>query len=519
MKKIILLLAFIAFSIAYCEAQDLRIFESLSMYSKILKQEVKYSVVLPEGYQKSNKRYPVVYLLHGLGDNESSWLEYGEISQVAGKAVKDKEIVPMIYVMPQGYRSYYVNDYAGTFLYQDMFVKELIPFIDSVYKTIADKKSRATVGYSMGGFGALVLPLKHPELFSACVPMSISIRTDDQYMEEDSNGWDDQWGRLFGAPGAKGKDRITTYYQQNSPLPMVELQDKQPWKDLAIYIDNGDDEETLAYSNEVLHQLLTQKNIPHEYRVRNGGHEFSYWRQSLTNGLRFISDKFQQKPYRGDVKPKAATTALLTNELLKKVTIGTREYDIYFPPEYSAGNRRYPVMYVLGDIPGTRRKEMATLAHAQMAGNQLAPFLMVFLPPNQDSLQEKIVKEMEEKYRARPGFRFRSLLLYGNGGQALPYALKTEQFTSCATIDASFDMGIFQKQASDITRKSLERTWYFFSTTDKSANSHVNGDLHMLFKRKEIYHEYRVGETPGTTADMTPLLTEIFQFTVKKIHR
>ncbi|HNC31546.1 MAG TPA: alpha/beta hydrolase-fold protein, partial [Cyclobacteriaceae bacterium] len=160
--------------------------ESLFMNSKILSQDVNYSIILPADYYTSGKRYPVVYLLHGLGDNESSWLEYGQVSQVADAAVKNKEIIPMIYVMPAGYRNYYVNDYAGKFLYEDMFIKEFVPFIDSQYRTLADKSHRATLGYSMGGFGTLVLPLRNPDVFTVSVPLSISVRTDSQYMSEDA---------------------------------------------------------------------------------------------------------------------------------------------------------------------------------------------------------------------------------------------------------------------------------------------------------------------------------------------
>jgi Enterochelin esterase and related enzymes len=136
--------------------------ESLSMHSNILNKDIKYSICLPENYYKSKKPFPVVYLLHGLGDDETAWIEYGCINQIADKAVKDGEIVPMIFVIPQGFRTYYVNDYAGKFPYQDMFIKELIPFIDKQYKTIPDANHRATLGYSMGGFGALILPLKNP---------------------------------------------------------------------------------------------------------------------------------------------------------------------------------------------------------------------------------------------------------------------------------------------------------------------------------------------------------------------
>ncbi|HET9053416.1 MAG TPA: alpha/beta hydrolase-fold protein, partial [Cyclobacteriaceae bacterium] len=208
-----------------CAQNNVRIIESLSMNSNILSQDVKYSIILPEDYYTSKKSYPVVYLLHGLGDNESSWLEYGQVSRVVDHAVKKKEIIPMIYVMPAGYRNYYVNDYAGKFLYEDMFMKEFVPFIDKQYRTIADKNHRATLGYSMGGFGALVLPLRNPDVFTISVPLSISVRTDAQYITEDAAGWDDQWGRLFGAVGTTGAERLTDYYKQHSPFHILAQKD------------------------------------------------------------------------------------------------------------------------------------------------------------------------------------------------------------------------------------------------------------------------------------------------------
>jgi S-formylglutathione hydrolase FrmB len=231
-----------------CGQEKARIVEGLSMSSELLSQEVKYSIILPEDYYTTKKSYPVVYLLHGLGDNESSWLEYGQVSQVVDPAVKKKEIIPMIYVMPQGYSNYYVNDYAGKFMYEDMFIKELVPFIDKHYRTVGDKNHRATLGYSMGGFGALVLPLRNPEVFTVSVPLSISVRSDAQYITEDASGWDEQWGRLFGAVGTTGEARLTDYYKQHSPFHILAQQDLSRLKNLKLFIDNGDDEETLCRS-------------------------------------------------------------------------------------------------------------------------------------------------------------------------------------------------------------------------------------------------------------------------------
>ena len=155
MKNVVIIVLILSKSLLGM-AQDMVVtLEGKSIKSKILKQEVKYSVILPKDYSKNEKAYPVVYLLHGLGGNHYSWLEYGRLSQHVERAVNNKEIQPMIYVMPEGYRTYYVNDFYGEFLYQDMFIKELVPFIDANYRTLPKKDKRATIGFSMGGFGAL----------------------------------------------------------------------------------------------------------------------------------------------------------------------------------------------------------------------------------------------------------------------------------------------------------------------------------------------------------------------------
>ena len=115
LKSISILILFLNFCPSM-SGQNKRIMESLSFYSKILGQEVKYSVILPEDYYKSNKKYPVVYLLHGLGDDETSWVEYGYISQISDKVTKQCDVLPMIFIMQKGFRTYNVNDFAGTFL-------------------------------------------------------------------------------------------------------------------------------------------------------------------------------------------------------------------------------------------------------------------------------------------------------------------------------------------------------------------------------------------------------------------
>lgn len=499
---------------AACAQEKTRIMEALSMASKILSQDVKYSIILPEDYYTSNNRYPVVYLLHGLGDNESSWLEYGQVSQVVDPAVKKGEIIPMIYVMPEGYRNYYVNDYAGKFMYEDMFIKELVPFIDKQYRTVADKNHRATLGYSMGGFGALVLPLRNPEVFTVSVPLSISVRSDAQYMTEDASGWDDQWGRLFGAVGVTGEGRLTDYYKQHSPFHIFAQQDISKLKDLKLFIDNGDDEETLCRSNEELHMLLRDRNFPHEFRVRNGGHEFQYWRDALPNGLRFISDSFEGKPYRGDVKNLPGTANAANIKLIRE-----EQYEVLLPAEYPKTQRLYPVLYFVGDFAPAVKEKINERISSSIAEGSLTPLITIYVSAGMKDIATSLVPAVEEKYRARAGWRFRALVGYEAGGTpALQNALIPEVFTSCVLFDVPVDCDAW-KSAIEKNKKQLARTWYMLFSPDKGNNYKSNGNAHTFLRDEEVYHEYRVQQGKGGTEWMLGNLKEALDFTQRKIHR
>lgn len=505
MKVLVTVFASIVLSISVL-AQQPRIAEGLVMNSKILGQEIKYSVILPEDYYSSKKAYPVVYLLHGLGDNESSWLEYGRVSQYVDAAVKRKEIIPMIYVMPQGFTNYYVNDYAGKFPYQDMFIKELVPYIDGHYRTVADKEHRATLGYSMGGFGALILPLKNPEVFTISVPLSISVRTDEQYKTEEASGWDGQWGRLFGAVGETGDARLTDYYKQHSPFHIFKQSDLSALKDLKLYISNGDDEETLARSNEELHVLLRERSFAHQFRVRNGGHEFSYWRNALPDGLNFISDAMQGKSYRGDKIPGykpanvSSKTKIITSDL----------YDVVLPAEYATTQRQYPVIYFFGDADS--QKQVAAEVTAQIANNVLSPVLLVFVKNNSINT---VVEEIEKTYRARSGYRFRALIGTGTQGlEAFKASLTPERFTSCVLFDVPLDDTLLLEN-----KKSFSRTWLFIQTTDQSTYYKQNSEAHIFLRGEDVYHEYRVHEASNKSNWFLSQLEEALSFTERKIHR
>ncbi len=149
-------------------AQTGKVFDNLSMPSKLLKMDRKYAIYLPPDYETSQRSYPVLYLLHGSGDDQTGWVQFGEVLTIADEAIKSGVATAMIIVMPDantGKRGY-VNDIKGEWLYEDFFFREFMPFVEKTYHIKSDRIYRAVAGLSMGGEGAFIYALHHPELFS-----------------------------------------------------------------------------------------------------------------------------------------------------------------------------------------------------------------------------------------------------------------------------------------------------------------------------------------------------------------
>ncbi len=134
--------------------------------SEAMQTQVGYSVVLPPGYEKNETRYPVVYWLHGGGGNECSSLGTAASWQ---ELYQEEKIRPVILVYPNGFRSGYMDHYHGKVMVESMIIKELVPLIDSNYRTIATKEGRAVHGFSMGASGALKFAIKYPNMFCTAV--------------------------------------------------------------------------------------------------------------------------------------------------------------------------------------------------------------------------------------------------------------------------------------------------------------------------------------------------------------
>jgi len=269
-----------------------RVLEGLSLKSGLLGKDVAYAVYLPPDYETSTRRYPVVYLLHGFTDDESGWVQFGEVQHAADGAIASGAIPPMIIAMPDGGVAWYINDYQNKVRYEDMFVQEFIPHIDATFRTRPEREFRGVSGLSMGGWGTLMFAMKHPELFSACAAFSAGVWTDDEFAAMNQQAYERVVGAVFG-PQLAGRDRLTPHFRRYSPLHLAKTLPEDSLKRVRYYIDCGDDD-FLSGGNSALHLALRDRKIPHEFRVRDGGHTWSYWRTGIVDGLKFIGQSFHR---------------------------------------------------------------------------------------------------------------------------------------------------------------------------------------------------------------------------------
>lgn len=265
-------------------------------HSKLLDMVVPYAVILPADYNTAvDKSYPVVYLTHGIGCTPDDWNDKYIQFENTLKQLESEGLGDMIYIFPTGFNSYYSNTYDGKFPYMDMFIKEFIPFIDGKYRTIADRDHRATVGFSMGGFGAMVLPLRNTDTFCFSAPLSMSVRTDEMYVDEPLKWWNEQWGSIFGGVDQEGEGRLTDYYKAHCPYYMFTKENLDELSKVKWFLHCGDDEDRLLIANEDLHMQMRENGYKHEYRVGNGGHTGKYWRQCLKDVLPYLDVVFNGK--------------------------------------------------------------------------------------------------------------------------------------------------------------------------------------------------------------------------------
>ncbi len=279
MKKICLFLVALFASIFSVSAGKI---VADSIKSEILNSYVKFNVYLPSGYDVKNSLYPVVYLLHGHGDDCDGWIRKGNMQIVADELIESGEAKEMIIVMPTaGVDGDNTDVMAGYFNmpgwdYEDFFFSEFIPFVESKYRGIGDKYHRAVMGLSMGGGGSTVYCQRHPDMFSSCYAMS-------------------PW--LYEKPCTDKSHKV--YYTRNAVaehnavefLNKASEDVKKQLRTVAWFFDCGDDD-FLLEQTFAMHMKMRQMKIKDQLTVRNGVHNWEYWHFSLRVALPFASRNF-----------------------------------------------------------------------------------------------------------------------------------------------------------------------------------------------------------------------------------
>ncbi|WP_439556071.1 alpha/beta hydrolase [Dyadobacter sp.] len=256
-----------------CFSTKAALVDTVDTYSAAMKKNIKAVVIRPDNYATAGEM-PVVYLLHGYSGNYADW-----IKKAAGFQ-KAADLYQMMIVCPDGgFGSWYWDSPDPAFKYETYVAKELVAFVDSKYKTIKDRKGRAITGLSMGGHGGLYLAFRHQDVFGAAGSMSGGVD-----IRPFPNNWD--MAKRLGKYAEKPKE-----WEENTVINMLHLLTPNT---LSLIIDCGR-EDFFFEVNEKLHRELAYRNIPHDYIVRPGAHNWAYWTNAVQYQLLFMSNFFNRK--------------------------------------------------------------------------------------------------------------------------------------------------------------------------------------------------------------------------------
>jgi S-formylglutathione hydrolase FrmB len=288
-----LLLGFIATAFLIPAAQATGRAECVSIPSKILRLSVPYCVLLPPSYDTEKTRhYPILYLLHGLGDNDQMLIHSGGMNLVED-LWEQHQLGEFLIVTPAAGASFYINSRDGLRRYEDFFLREFIPGVEKRYRSESRRDSRGIAGISMGGYGALHIAFRHPQLFAAVGALSAAlIEKLPNISSQDSR----QLSVLRILSGAFGSPFDAAFWKQNDP---IEIARAANLKGLKIYFDCGsEDDYGFDAGAQALDKLLTSRHIPHEFHLYPGGHDWTYFAEHLPALLKFEYRAFESAPSR-----------------------------------------------------------------------------------------------------------------------------------------------------------------------------------------------------------------------------
>jgi len=286
MKKILLIIAFLSVSVFSFNSFARGTIVTDSLYSKALNYTITFNVYLPDGYAKSEKSYPVIYLLHGLYGSYPDWVKSGNMKAVADELMEYGEVREAIIFMPQA-GDYDVNKVQNGYFnvkdwpYEDFFFGEFIPTVEGKYRCIADKGHRAIMGLSMGGGGSTVYAQRHPEMFSSCYAMSA-------WLDEDESDKRLEKGDKLSIVVASVIEHSALDFIDNASPETLEALRTVKW-----FFDCGDDDSLMKLSVD-LHLKMKAAKVKSDLLIRNGTHSWEYWHTALRVSLPFASRNFEK---------------------------------------------------------------------------------------------------------------------------------------------------------------------------------------------------------------------------------
>lgn len=305
MTRIARSLVFFLIFAASAAAADSRI-ECGSLPSKLLRRQVRYCALLPPSYDADKqKKFPVLYFLHGLGDNEQTLVNTGGWNVIENLR-DEKKIGEFIIVTPEAGRSFYVNSFDGRTPYDNFFIKEFMPAIARKYRVRAERSARAIGGMSMGGYGALRFAFAYPSLFSSVSAHSAALLSQPVDKVQRAVSASTPIAALLGS--VFGRPLNAAHWQRNNPFVLAG-KNRAGVARLKIYFDCGQsDEYGFDAGARALNQRLDELNINHEAYIYPGNHGLTYFLEHLPESIEFHSRAFAS-----NVAPAAKGRAAATN--------------------------------------------------------------------------------------------------------------------------------------------------------------------------------------------------------------
>ena len=262
--------------IKHALAQSAQVVAEQSFQSVSLGRETHYSILLPKGYANSNRRYPVLYLLHGLYGNDRNWIARTDLAHYA-------ESLGLIIVMPDGGDSWYTNSATNPQdNYEDYIAKDIVSEIDAKYRTIPIREDRFVAGLSMGGYAAMKLALKYPQQYSLAASLSGAFDAPTDLDQTDE--YRAKLLEVFGPSGSQTRAENNVY---------LLLDNSDATKLPYLFLSCGTGDQFLVANRDFV-SLLQKRKADYEYHEMPGAHEWTYWNTHIQDLLALVADRIQR---------------------------------------------------------------------------------------------------------------------------------------------------------------------------------------------------------------------------------